>query len=120
MGAEETAVFKPKSILHVPGGMVGGDVEGVEIVMLGFHLGSVDYGEAQGGEELLQFLLDLGYRVQGAGADAGGGGGEVEPLGIETVVEGRFFQCGFARGDFSFQVLLGVVENFALRAAVVW
>ena len=83
MRAQQAAVFQPECILHVARGVVGGDVEGVEVVVLGFDLGAVDYGEAEGREELFEFLLDLRDRMQSAGADAGGGGGEVEPLGVQ-------------------------------------
>ncbi len=74
--------------------MVGGDVEGIEVIVLGFDFGSVDYGEAERGEELFEFLLDLRYGMQGAGADAGGGRGEIDPLGFKALVEGFFLNRG--------------------------
>ena len=62
--AQQTAVFQPERVLHVARGMIGGDVERVEVVVLGFDLGAVEYGESQGDEQIFEFLLDLRDRMQ--------------------------------------------------------
>ena len=51
-------------------GWSGGNVQRVEIVIFGFHLGAVEHGEAQRDEQVLDFPLDLrdGMQVaRGAG-----------------------------------------------------
>jgi hypothetical protein len=57
--------------------------------------------------------------MQAAGADAGGGSGEIHPLGFEALIECGVFEGGFARVDFRFEVLFDGVEEFALRASLI-
>ena len=59
VGAQQVAAVEPEGILHVARRMVGRDVEGVEVVILGFDLGAVEHGEAERDEEVLDLRLDL-------------------------------------------------------------
>ncbi len=89
VGAQQVAAFQPEGVLHVARGVVGRNVEGVEIVILGFHFGAVQHGEAERGEQLFELALDAGDGMQMAAARAGRGQREVEPFGVEPGVQGR-------------------------------
>jgi hypothetical protein len=38
MGSEQTAISEKKRILHIAGGMIGGNIESFKIVIIGFYL----------------------------------------------------------------------------------
>src|ERR1019366_3363447 len=87
--------------LHVARGVVGRDVQGVEIVEFGFHFGAVQDGESERDEEVLEFPLDARDGMQVAAARAGRGQGEIHPLGIEARAQGGFIELplpGVERG----------------------
>ena len=58
-----------------------------------------------------ELLLDLRDGMQAAGADAGRGRGEVDPLGFEARVQRLRFERGFAGFDLRFEVLLDGVQQ---------
>ena len=68
VGAQQIAVGQPEGILHVARGMVGGDVQRVEIVIFVFHFGAIQHGETERDEEVLDFGLDLRDGMQMARA----------------------------------------------------
>ena len=59
-------------VLGVARGVVGGGVEGVEAVILGFDLGAVGDSEADFAQDAAHLFADERERVIGAGADVGG------------------------------------------------
>ena len=65
MGLEELAVFQIVGVLHIPCGVVLGDVHRLETLVVGDDLLKVLYNKAHGGKDLLQLPLDYGYWVVG-------------------------------------------------------
>ncbi len=62
-------------------------------------LGPVGDGEAEVGEDLGEFVHDLGDRVDGPGGSGGDGERQVEALRRQPGVEGLRFEFGLARGN---------------------
>ncbi len=56
MGAEEHVGGDVEGVLHVAGGMVGGEVEPFVVVVVGVDIGAVLDGEAHAGEDLDDLL----------------------------------------------------------------
>ena len=77
MRAQKMAALEPEGILHVPRRVIGRDVERVEVVIFGFHLGAIEDGETERNEQVLQLALDLRNRVQVAAARSGRGQREI-------------------------------------------
>src|SRR5579863_10350526 len=77
------AALEPKRILHVARRVVRRNIKGVEIVIFGFNLRAVQYGEAEGPEQVFNLPLDLRDRMQAAGFDSWRGDSKIEPLGVE-------------------------------------
>ena len=95
VGAEQVAAIEPEGILHVARGVVGRDVERVEVVEFRFDFGTIEHGETHGAEEILDLPLDLRDGVEAAGRDADGGDSEIHPFGIETFGESFAVEGGF-------------------------
>ena len=93
--------------------MVGGDVEGVEIVVFVFNLGTVENGETEGDEEVLDFSLNAGDGVQMAHLRAGRGEREIQPLGREASFQGCGVELALTGFEGGFQRLLGGIEQLA-------
>src|ERR1035437_10773747 len=90
--------------------MVWRDVQGVEVVVFGFHLGAVQHGESERDEKVLQFPLDARDGVQVAAARSGRGQSEIHPLGIEARAQGGFIELLLPGVECGFELLLGGVE----------
>ena len=102
---------------------MGGDVERVEVVMLGLdHRDRPSVWRIRRrDEEIFELLLNLRHRMQAAGAHPGLGRREVDPLGFETGVERGGLQARFALFVEPFEFLLVLIEELcpcarALRA----
>jgi hypothetical protein len=78
-----------KGVLHVAGGMVGGDVEGFEVVVFGFHFGAVGDLEAELGEDFFDFFLNLGKWVNVADLWAFGLGGWCRKMSLPSWLKER-------------------------------
>src|SRR5581483_6002862 len=107
------AVREPESVLHVARRMFGRDVERVEVVIFGFHFGAVEDGEAKRSEQILDFVLDDGYRMQAAGARAGRRAGEIEPFALQTGVQRGAREIAFPGIKCAFQSIFRIVERFS-------
>jgi hypothetical protein len=66
MRAQQDIVIDKKRILHVPGGMVLGKVQGFKVIVIEFNLGPFGNLKAESGENLGYLLGDKGYRVLAA------------------------------------------------------
>jgi len=55
MGAKQNIVGHVQRILHVPGGMVFGDVQGFEVVIIKLYFRAFGYREPQGHEYVADF-----------------------------------------------------------------
>ena len=97
VGAQQVAAIQPEGVLHVARRVVGGNVEGVEVVIFGFHLGAVEHREAQREEQLFELALDARDGVQMAAARAGRGQREIEPFGVQAGAESRFGEVPLLR-----------------------
>jgi hypothetical protein len=118
VGAQQIAVGEPERILHVARGMVGGDVQRVEIVDIRSSTSGRRRRRSPANEEVFDLGLDLRDGMQMADPRAGCGEGEIDPLGIEAEFEGlriELAQTGFQAG---FDVLFGGIEQLAGARAV--
>ncbi len=113
VGAQQPVAFQPKRILHVARRMVGGDIQGIEIVLVRFDFRAIENAEAEREKEVFDFGLDLRQRVQRAWAGRRRGHGNVDPFVLQAGGEGGggegrhlFIQRGFER-------LLGGIEQLA-------
>ena len=91
MGAQEVAVCEPERILHVASGMLRRDVQSIEVVIFGFHFGAIQNRESKRGEQIFDFVLNDGHRVQAAWTNAGSGERQIQPFLLEPRIQ-RF--CG--------------------------
>ena len=98
-------------------GWSGVDVECVEIVILGLHLGAIEHGESERAEQAFELALDARDRMQVAAARSGRGKREVEPFGIQTHEARRHRKCRWRNSNARLEALLGVVEGHARRAS---
>ena len=119
VGAQEPSAIQPERVLHVARWMVGRDVQGVEVVVFGLDLGTVQHCEAERYKELLQFLLDACDRVQVATARSRRGKGEVDPFGFQPRAQGCLGERRLAGFERIFQLLAGAVHYHADALAVV-
>ena len=63
MGPEDHVGLDVERILHVAGGVVLGDVEGLEIVVVELDVRPLDDLEAQGGKDADDLVEDMRYGV---------------------------------------------------------
>ena len=68
MCPQQKIVFKIKRIVHCPGGMVFGNIERFEIMIVIFNLRTIDNLKTYLHEQLLDVCKGLGNRVQSTGA----------------------------------------------------
>ena len=66
MRSQYDIVADKEGILHVPGRMVLGEIKGFKIVPIRLYLRSFSDIESQVQEDVTNFLVDLGNRVQRA------------------------------------------------------
>ncbi len=116
MGAEDhAAVFgvvfvgDEEGVLHVAGGMVGGDVEAFEVVVFGFDFGAVGDLEAELGEDFFDFFLDLGKWVNVAYLCGLAWKGGVEEFGFEVFDDLGLFEGLVFFGEVLFEGLFDLV-----------
>jgi hypothetical protein len=63
MGAKENLVGNIKSIMHVPGRVMLGDIKGFKIIIIQLYLRSLSEAEAEGGKDFNHSLGNLGDRM---------------------------------------------------------
>ena len=68
--------------------MVGPDVEGLEVVPVGLHLGALDHAVSHPGEDVDDLVLDDRERVQRSGPQSMAGQRHVDGVGVEEGVLG--------------------------------
>src|SRR6266403_758126 len=90
-----------------------GNVQGFEIVVGRFNFGAFDDGEADGNEDVFDFLEDLADQVMGADGADYAGEGEVHPLARQR----RFFRAGLDGETPGFDLRLGVGAHCVQRHA---
>ena len=125
MGAEEFTGVEVEGVGVVARGVIGGGVESIEAVELGFDFGSIGEGEAEAAEDLDGAVLHDGEWVQGPGGEAacrhggvdacdGGGVGSVLKT-LLTSVEGSFdgLAGGIEGGAKLGLFLVGEVAHFS-------
>ena len=111
VGAQQVAAFEPKRVLHVARGMLRGNVQGIEVVILVFHLRPVQHGETERSKQLFELPLDARDGVQVAAPRRRSGQGQVEPFSRQTRAGGGPVELAFAEIEFGFQLPLGAVQN---------
>ena len=118
MGAQKVAIGEPEGILHVARGMVGGDIQRIEIVIFVFDLGAIQHGETERDEQVFDFGLNPGDGMQVAHARAGRGQREIQPLGVKPLFQGLRIELAQPRFEGGFQFLLGGIQQLADARAV--
>ncbi len=118
MRAQEIAAGEPEGVLHVARGVVRRDVEGVEVVVLGFDFGAVENGESERGEDVLDFRLDAADGMQMAAGGRGRGQREIDPLGVEAGLGGGGLEARLAGLERGFETLLDGVQQLAGAGAL--
>ena len=51
MGAQNDIVFDIKRVLHIPGGMIFGNIQGLEIIVIQFDFRTFDDGKPKSGKD---------------------------------------------------------------------
>ncbi len=96
--------------MFLPGGMLGRDVQCIEIEPVGFDLRAFGDREAHIGEDGGDLFGDLADRVNRALPARTGGKGHVQPLIAQPLFQRRVGECGLARGQGAVDLSLQGVE----------
>jgi hypothetical protein len=88
MGAQQPIAPQIKGVLHVPGGVMLRDVQGAEVVVVGFDLGSFRHPVAEAGKDVDDLLDRADQRVALAGGAIAAGGGHIQPFPLQPLVQG--------------------------------
>ncbi len=99
--------------MFLPRGVLGRDVQGVEVVPVGFDLRAFGDGKAHIGEDRGQFLHHLGDRMDRAHAARPGGQGDVEPFRAQAGVKGGIAKRGLFGAQGGVDFILEQVEHGA-------
>ncbi len=118
MGAQQVSAIQPERVLGVARGVIGRNVQSVEVVMFGLDFGPIQHREAERDEQLLEFALYARDGVQMAAARTGSRQCEVNPFGVEAGAESRFGEVPLLGLERLFELLLGAVEQFADAGAL--
>ena len=111
--AQQVAAIQPEGVLHIARRMIGRNVQGVEVVVFGFDFGTIQHGEAERNEKVLEFPLYARDRMQVAAARTGRRQGEIDPLGVESRTQGGRVELLLPGIERRFELLLGGVEHLA-------
>ena len=99
-------------------GVVVGNVEGTEVVPVGFDVRAFGNGEPEIGENLHHLFPDLGDRVDGAGGFGTNRKSDVDELGGQAGFELGFLQLSLTRcdglGDCGLESVEGLAGGLAL------
>jgi len=61
MGPQQDAFINIKGVLHIPGRVVGREIQRLKIIVIQFHLGTFGYFKAQSQENIL-YLIKYHYQ----------------------------------------------------------
>lgn len=100
LGAEKNVIVNIEGVLGVAGRMVFGDVQRLEIVVVGLHLGPFRHFKAHGAENIAQLLLHLGKGMPCSQPRCFSGGGNVHPFRLQLDIPRRRFQLCRLFGEF--------------------
>ncbi len=116
--AEQDVLGQVKRVLHVPGRVIPGDVERLEVVEVRLHFRPLGDGEAQAQKDLDDLVLDEGEWVQGSHRRAPAREREVHPLRFELVATLGRFELGQAPAEEGLDLGLGLVGLAPLLGAL--
>ena len=96
MGAQDDRLGNKERILHVAGGVVGGNVQGFEVVVVFFNLGPLDDVEPHPRKDVADLPINLGNRVHRAAGLRAPGQGDVDRRGCALAGGGEGLHgCGY-------------------------
>ena len=113
VGAQQQAVREPERVLHVARRMLRRNIQRVEVVIFGFDFRSVEHGEAERGEKVFDFLLELRDGMQTAGPDPRRRQRHVYPFTRQAAGQRSFFEAAFLDLIFAFEILLHRIQQLA-------
>ena len=93
--------------------MLGGDVERLEVVIIGLHLGRLDDLEAHRLQDAQALLDDLGERVESAGRGGAAGQRDIHAFLREGSLALARLQRGLAHVEGGLERLLGAIRRLA-------
>ena len=111
MGTQQQVLIEVEGIVHRPRRVMGGDVEGLEVVVVVLDLRALGDTEAGVGEQALDTQQGAGNRVQATAGLAASGQGNVHPLGLQPGLQGLALQRTAALVDPGLELLLGLVDG---------
>ena len=118
LGLEQLAVIQIIGILHIPGGMEFGDIQGFKAFVVRHHFAVILHGKAHGAENGFQLALHQGDGMIGAPVH-GGGHGNVEHRQRVDFLPQRFFPEGFqALGQLVGDLALEIVDLLCAEGAL--
>ena len=80
MGSQNHIIRNEEGGLHLSGRMSFGNIEGLKIVVVQFHLWPFHHFKAQTGEDVDNFVQDLGNRMFLPDRDSSAGKRHIDPL----------------------------------------
>jgi hypothetical protein len=86
MGTKENLVGNIKSIMHVPGRVMLGDIKGFKIIIIQFYLRALSEAEAEGGKDFNRSLGNLRDRMFCPQGDAAAGERDINAFLCETFI----------------------------------
>ena len=119
VGAQQLAVRQIEGVLHVPRRVVGRDVEGSEVVVVGLDLGALLHPVAQARKDVHDLLDRADQRVAMARRREAGGHGHVEGFGGDALGHGRRFHRLQALAQQALHLFLEHVGPLAHQGALV-
>ena len=87
LGPQKNILRDVKGVLGVPGRVILGEVQGLKVVVVGFHLGAVHHIEAHAQKDLLHLVQHQGDGVTVAGGRGGTRHGDVNGLGPQLLLQ---------------------------------
>src|SRR5829696_4632049 len=106
-----------EAVLHGAGRVVGGHVEGLEVIPVGLDLGPLDDPVAEADEDVDDLVDGPGDGVDGPAGRDPAGEGDVDPLGLEQGLVPLGLQLGPAGGQLGLEGGAGLVDAAAEVAA---
>ena len=98
--------------------MLLGDVQGLEVVVVVLHLGTLLNGEAQTDEDVLQVSLDQVQRMNVTHLGGGAGHGDVQLLLLQTALQGLGGQSLLAGGHGGLDVGADLIGDLTHHGAL--
>ncbi len=109
--AQHDLVADEERVVKRPGRMIGGRVEGFEVVVLGLYLRAFDHVVTHADEDVLDLALGLGDQMQVPKGRRPPGQTDIHPLLLEPVHQLLGLQFKSARLDRGLQVLADEVSH---------